>query len=116
MDGVTVALGGRPVPLLVISPGQINAVVPIELQAGSTQIVVSRNNQLSLPQPVQIRPAEPGTFTVDASGKGQGLIYVANPDGSQVLADSNRPVKAGEIIVIYCTGLGPVAPTGQAGQ
>jgi len=33
----------------------------------------------------------------------------------QILADAGRPVKAGDALVIYCGGLGPVDPPVDAG-
>lgn len=115
MDNVFVVLAGRQLPLLTLSNQQINAVVPFETPLGTAQIIVSKNNQLSLPQSVEIRPAEPAAFTVDLSGRGQALVFVVGPDGSQNLADANHPAKAGDAIVIYCSGLGSVNPTAEAG-
>ena len=117
MQGTTVSLGGRLLPLIATSDTQINAVVPYDVPSGSTQqLVVIRNNRLALPQTVQIAPAEPAIFTVDLSGKGQGDIFVIGSDGSQILADAQHPAKPGEVIVIYGSGLGTVNPSAQAGS
>jgi uncharacterized protein (TIGR03437 family) len=117
MDGVSVILAGLPLPLLALSNAQINAVIPFGVSPGATQIIVSKNSQLSLPQSLQIRPAEPGAFTTAQTGQGQALVYVVRSDGSQTLADVNNPAMAGDAIVIYCSGLGPVSPAGvEAGQ
>jgi uncharacterized protein (TIGR03437 family) len=91
-------------------------VVPFEVHPGSVQITVSRDSQPSLPQTFQIQPAEPAAFTTDLSGKGQAHIYVIGSDGSQTLADKRHPAKPGDAIVIYCSGLGQVAPPVEAGQ
>ena len=59
--------------------------------------------------------AQPAIFTTDLSGRGQGHIYVIPAPGVQVLADASAPAKAGDILQIYCTGLGPVTPAATAG-
>ena len=60
-------------------------------------------------------PASPAIFSADGSGTGQGTIYVANSDFTQTLADAGHPAKAGDYVVIYCTGLGEVTPGVAAG-
>jgi uncharacterized protein (TIGR03437 family) len=107
-----VELGGRELPLFYSSPRQVNAQVPYDLRADSDlQLVVSRGPRQSPPETVIVTSAQPAVFTVQQSGGGQGVIL--GPD-QVTLADSNRPVRAGDAIVIYCTGLGttnpPVAP------
>jgi uncharacterized protein (TIGR03437 family) len=63
--------------------------------------------------------ATPGIFTLDGSGTGQGAIVTAN---TGILAmphvDSlpSGPVKAGDFVSIYATGLGPVSPNVPSGQ
>lgn len=116
MDGVAVILSGQPLPLVAISPNQINAVVPYQVRTGSSyQLFVSKNNQIALPVTIPIRPAEPAVFSTDASGKGQGHVYVIGSDGSQTLADPSQPAKPGDAVVIYCSGLGQVNPAVEDG-
>ena len=49
------------------------------------------------------------------AGGSQGHIYRI-VDGRQILADRSSPAKAGEALVIYCSGLGPVDPAVASGQ
>jgi len=99
-------------PLLFSSDGQVNAVVPYETTVNATQqVILTRGSSTSVPQTLTIADAAPGIFTKDSSGKGQGIIF----GPSSNLADSAHPVKTGDIVVIYCTGLGkvfPAVPTG----
>ena len=60
--------------------------------------------------------ATPAIFTTDGSGKGQGHIYAFPRPGLQVLVDASSPAKAGDALVIYCTGLGSVSPDAVAGS
>jgi uncharacterized protein (TIGR03437 family) len=57
---------------------------------------------------VKFRPAvAPAIFTLDQQGTGAGAIQ--HGISYQVVTDSN-PAAAGEIISIYCTGLGALDP------
>ena len=103
-----VKLGDALLPLFYTSNSQLNAQVPFSLPVNSQQqLVVQYGNTLSVPAPVSVAAAQPAIFTQNQAGTGQGTIVngVTN-----VLADSNNPVHAGDVIAIYCTGLGPVSP------
>jgi uncharacterized protein (TIGR03437 family) len=116
MQGTLLALGGRPLPLIYTSPGQVNAMMPYGLTAGTTyQLIATRGNRLSVPQPVTVAAAEPAIFTADASGKGQGDIFIYVSAAEQVLSAPARPATAGDVLIIYCAGLGPVYPLIDAG-
>src|ERR1700736_2760457 len=71
MQGTELFLAGRPLPLVYISPNQINAMMPYGITPGSTyQLVATRGNRLALPQPVTVAAAEPAIFTTTANGLG----------------------------------------------
>ena len=112
LGGTTAVLAGIAMPLLFTSDGQINAVVPYETAVNTTQqVVLTRGSSTSVPQNLTIAAAAPGIFT-DSTRPGQGIIF--GPSGS--LADSAHPVKAGDVVVIYCTGLGKVSPAVPTGS
>src|SRR5271165_5808 len=107
----SVTIDGANVPLLYAGGGQVNGVVPFALQQNVTHLlVVTRDNAISVPEPVTISSAEPAVFTADGSGTGQGVVLGFLNGGAQVLADSANPVSAGGYIVMYATGLGAVTP------
>ncbi len=113
LGGSTVVLAGVAMPLLFSSDGQVNAVVPYETTVNTAQqVILTRGSSTSVPQPLTVADAAPGIFTKDSSGKGQGVIF----GPSSNLADSAHPVKAGDIVVIYCTGLGRVSPAVPTGS
>ena len=118
LAGSSILFAGQSAPLLFASGGQVNAIVPYGLAVNTPQqVVVSRSNSISVPQSVILAAAAPGIFTVNASGQGQGIIVGVDANGKQPIADANNPVTAGQVIVIYCTGLGevnPPVPTGTA--
>lgn len=118
LGGSSLLIAGQIAPLLFASDGQVNAVVPYGIAVNTPQqVVVSRASSISVPQSLILAAAAPGIFTVNASGQGQGIIVGVQANGQQPIADANNPVKAGQSIVIYCTGLGevnPPVPTGTA--
>jgi adhesin/invasin len=116
LGGSSIFIAGVQAPLLFSSDGQVNALIPygIQVNAGQ-QMVISRGESLSVPQALTMAAASPGIFSTDGSGKGQGHIYIGHSDFTQTLADSRNPATAGDFIVIYCSGLGEVAPPVAAG-
>ena len=117
LGGVTVTIGGELVPLDVVTPGQINAILPFDLPVNTTlPLIVTYNNAVSVPEPVSIVASEPGIFTFTQNGQGTGIVVLIHPDGSQAIAGTANPASAGDILVIYCTGLGDVNPRGVAGS
>jgi uncharacterized protein (TIGR03437 family) len=112
LAGTLAVLGGVSLPLLYVSPTQINAIVPYGIPVNtSQQLLVQRGTNLTLPVPVPIALAQPGVFSVTGTGSGQGHIY----DVAGKLVDATNPAKAGDVVVIYCAGLGPVDQTVFAG-
>lgn len=111
-----VVLGGQTLPLLFASAGQINAQVPYGIAANTEhQLVVQRGNSFTVPEPVTVAAAQPAIFTLDQSGTGQGLVFAATEAGL-VLAEPATPAKAGDVVVIWCAGLGEVDQPVMAGE
>jgi len=104
--------GGRALPLSFAAPGQINAQVPYALPKGNYQLIVARGTTISTPVSVAVLDTQPGIFTTNSSGSGQGHVYKITAAHDQVLADAASPVKAGDVLTIYCSGLGEVTPGG----
>ncbi len=108
LNGTEVRLAGRPLPLFYAESGQINAQLPFDLPPDTEhQLIVYGNQALSLPESITVASAKPAIFTVSQNGIGQGSITNA-VTGS--IADSANPVREGDIVSIYCTGLGTVNP------
>ncbi len=105
LAGTQVLMQSRPLPLSYVSPGQIDAFVPAGMNAGTQQLTVIRNGTRSSGVDVLVTEVGPGLFSLDGSGQGQGAILVTNT-GSPAVPE--QPVKRGQSISIYCTGLGPV--------
>jgi uncharacterized protein (TIGR03437 family) len=113
LNGAQVMMGNEPLPLLYTSSGQMNVQVPFDIPVNTQfQITVQKDNVLSVPEPLVVATAQPGIFTSNQQGTGQGIILKSD---QVTLAQAGTPASIGETIVIYCTGLGPVSPAIAAG-
>ncbi len=115
ISGTTVTIGGFSAPLFSVTTGttdQINMQVPFELAGTSEAEVVIRNNgRVSAAETIALA-ASPALFTVAGNGSGPGAFLHA--DFSAITA--SRPARAGEVIVLYATGLGTVTPAVATGS
>ncbi len=109
----TVTLGGVVLPLQHASDGQINAVVPYNLPLDIPQsMLIRRGTALSVPEQVIVTSSQPGIFTRDLAGAGQGMVV----NREFHVVDSANPAKPGEYLAVFSTGLGEVTPAAAAGQ
>ncbi len=112
LAGTIVTVAGRPLPLLFASDAQINAQIPYGLPTNTRhQIVVRRGATLAVPESITVAETQPAIFTKDQSGRGQGVIL----DTSFRFAEPGNAVRAGDVIIIYCSGLGATDPAVAAG-
>jgi uncharacterized protein (TIGR03437 family) len=114
LNGTQLFLGGRALPLSYAGPTQVNGLIPQDLNPNAAfPLVVQRGDTQSVPIPVTVAGLQPGIYTQDQSGSGQGLIQIA---GTALLAapagNGAQPAKRGtDYLAIYATGLGPVIGT-----
>jgi uncharacterized protein (TIGR03437 family) len=115
LGATQVVLGARPLPLLYSADGQVNAVIPYDVPPNSTQqLIVTNGPTLSVPAPVTIAETQPAVFATES---GFGIVDDFKPgSGVGVPVDATHPISAGDAIVIYCVGLGPVNPPVAAGS
>ena len=111
LGGTQVLLGGEPLPLQVVDGGLINAIVPYDLPVGvPQQLIVQQGGQLAIPETVVLAEAQPAVFTQNESGQGAGAVLVYKPDGTEFENDAAHPASTGDVLAIYCSGLGEVSP------
>jgi len=99
--------------LFFVSPGQINAQVPWEF-AGLTFAVmkVRINDSTSAVYRLELGDYAPGIFEFETGGQRFGVVTHA--DGRLVTPGS--PALAGETVIVYATGVGPVDQAQSSGQ
>ena len=107
-DNTYVLIGPYQAPLFYLSSNQMDILVPTELVATQQYpIIVSVNNQLTLPDLINIVPAAPGVASAS------GAMIAQHQDFS--LVTSANPAKPGEYLIMYLAGLGPTNPSVASG-
>ena len=104
---MTVTVSDRILPLLFVSPQQINAEVISDLPDGDYTLTVHNTGQPDVSATFSVARNAPGLFFQTVNS--QPYVVALHPDGSAVTQDS--PASAGETISILGTGFGPY--TGQ---
>jgi uncharacterized protein (TIGR03437 family) len=109
-----VRLNGLACPLLYVSNTQINAQIPFSnfIPGSSLTLTVALNALTSLASPITIADTAPAIFTISQTGAGSGT---GSGPGAILHADytpvsTSHPATAGEIVLIYATGLGQTLP------
>jgi uncharacterized protein (TIGR03437 family) len=101
--GVTVTVNNMILPLLFVSPGQINAQVPWELADGNYTIDIQSLGQPDVTGTFTVARNAPGLFTQTVNSQSYAIAFHA--DGSLITPSS--PAKVGETVSLLGTGLGP---------
>jgi uncharacterized protein (TIGR03118 family) len=118
VNGVGVTINGTAVPVSFVSNTQVNFLVPATLSPGTAQIQTTNNGLTSAAVTVNVDPLAPGFFTsgVNASS---GNVYIAAEHASGALIGpaatikNAAPAEPGETIMLFATGFGPVAASGE---
>jgi uncharacterized protein (TIGR03437 family) len=101
-----VLVGGSAIQLYYVSPTQIDAVLP-DSTSGLTPLAVETSTGKNTMN-VYVGAAAPAIFTQDSSGTGPAAALKAS-DQSLVMA--GNPLRAGETVELYGTGLGLTKPS-----
>jgi uncharacterized protein (TIGR03437 family) len=113
-----VRLGDQALPLYFVNRTQANALIPRGLTPNTQhQIVVQRGSTITVPLQVTVADVQPGIFTVNRQGTGQGAILIANTTlVAGPAGPGARPAQRGETISIFCAGLGAVTAAPADGE
>ena len=103
LGGTCVTLNDRPIPLLLTSPGQINAQIPPNLAPGRFTLLVRSTDRRIASQPQQLTVARyaPAVFVDGASNQ----AAILHADGRFVTPSD--PARRDRPLILYATGLGP---------
>jgi uncharacterized protein (TIGR03437 family) len=112
LGGTQVLVNGEAAGLFFVSPTQINFQMPPDVTGPTVQVVVVNNGVRGLSATASVQSAVPGIFTAVPGGTGPGAIL--NQDFSPNSA--TNPARAGSVILIYATGLGPTTNPPATGQ
>jgi uncharacterized protein (TIGR03437 family) len=103
LNGTRVYVMDSLAPLLYVSDGQVNFLVPGDQLDGDVKIRVVREGWTGPEIAVTLVDAAPALFQTAA-----GYAIAAHLDSSSITAGS--PAQAGEIVVVYACGLGRTQP------
>lgn len=103
LGGAQVMINGVPIGIHYVSPSQINAVFPTTAVGLATLTVTSSVGTSTVN--VLVRPAAPAIFTQDQRGTGPAAALNGL---TNVLVTASAPLRAGDFVSLYVTGLGPV--------
>jgi uncharacterized protein (TIGR03437 family) len=107
LGDTSLLIAGQSLPIDNTSAGQVTAVIPYGIVVNTQQqILVQRANTLSLPVQVNLAPASPAIFTTSGS--------ITDAQGNPITP--TNPATAGQIITLYCTGLGELQQPVTAGS
>ncbi|MCC6540151.1 MAG: PQQ-dependent sugar dehydrogenase, partial [Bryobacterales bacterium] len=107
LDGVRVTVNGRDAPLFAVASGggqeQVNFQTPWETEAvGNARVAVIRDGVSTEVADVLVTAPQPGIFEWNS----EVLLVRAN---GNTLVTPQAPLRAGEDVYFYATGLGPVS-------
>ncbi len=108
LSDTQVTVAGIPTPLLFVSPGQNNIILPQSLTVNGTADLLAvrpSTGQIYGGAEVDLSAASPGLFTIGALGSGP-VLAVNVQDGT--INSASHPVLRGQYVILYGTGVGPV--------
>ena len=91
--------------MLYTSAAQVAAILPSSTPVGTGTISVSYNGAASATAPITVVGSSFGIFTINQQGTGQAVIQ----DGKYSFNAGNFAFQPGETVVVWGTGLGPIA-------
>lgn len=103
ISGTTVTINDSILPLLFVSPTQINAQLPSNLPDGNYTLEVQNTGQPEISGSLTVARNAPGLFSWTAGSTVYAMAFHA--DGS--LVSTTSPAAAGETISMLGTGFGP---------
>jgi uncharacterized protein (TIGR03437 family) len=106
-------VNGSPIPLLFVSSNQVNAQLPLDTGGDVTMAIhtpAGVSNNLNF----VVQSAAPAIFLTGTAGPETGLATVFRAANGQLVTPTN-PLRPGDTVIIYLTGMGPTNPQVAAG-
>jgi uncharacterized protein (TIGR03437 family) len=103
LDSVSVYVDYQPAPLLMVSQGQINFIIPSTEIPGNAIVVVERQGMTGPAITLNLASSAPTLFP--STG---GYVLAEDWNNGSALITTDAPAHAGDTIVLFVTGLGAV--------
>jgi uncharacterized protein (TIGR03437 family) len=101
--GVRIAISAIAVPILFVSPQQVNFLVPPLLRPGRHKLQLTRDGWTGPEVDLEVAEVAPGTFVMESR-----FVIATHADGA--LIDGKAPARPGEVVIVYASGLGQTLP------
>ncbi len=115
LGGLSLTMNGISAPLTAVSPWQVNVQIPLDSTIGPVAFEAAfTDNSRTPPVAADVALINPSVYLLPSVRSGQAAVFHGN---TVVAADATHPATAGEILVMYASGLGPVdraVPAGTA--
>jgi uncharacterized protein (TIGR03437 family) len=116
LGGVKVYFDGELAPLIFVSQGQLNAMVPFSVEGKETvEMQVEYRGIWSPVITLKVAEAAPGVFTANQTGEGAGAILNFE-GGNYILNKPTTPARRRQVVLIYLTGAGAMNPHLEDGE
>jgi len=113
LSNTQVLFDGAPAPVIAVTTGQVNVMVPYGVSGrASTAVQVSYLGVPSAAINYTVVATVPGIYTVNQTGSGQGAIL----DQNLSVNGSSNPAAPGSVVAVYMTGEGITSPASTTGQ
>jgi uncharacterized protein (TIGR03437 family) len=93
---------------------QVAALLPSRTPVGMGTVTVSYQGRSSPAAPIRIARSAFGIYTLNQGGTGGAVGQIAD-GASNPVSTTARPIRAGQFMILWGTGLGPVTPDEAAG-
>jgi uncharacterized protein (TIGR03437 family) len=116
LGGTCVTINDAGLPLLYVSPAQINAQLPYNVATGRVTLQIRNRNtgRVSNGVTVNVVPSTPGIFTTTDTVSNTVVALIFHASNNTLVAPANQAFRD-EVLTMFLTGLGPVTPTVAAG-
>jgi adhesin/invasin len=104
----TLSVNGELAPMFYVSPTQINAQMPVDIQPGLATVIVKNGTSTSNAVAVVV-PATGTPGIITYSGGTRAVVLDASQ--SRVLNSPTAPAKVGDVMEVYFIGGGPATTT-----
>ena len=108
-----ITVNGQPIPLIFVSPTQVNAQMPFQA-VGAETIVVHTPGGTSDNFNLTVQPTAPAVFLSGVAGPSTNLPTIIRIANGALATDAN-PIHPNDVLIIYVTGLGQTNPAGLTG-
>lgn len=109
VNGVSVTIDNKPAYVYYVSPTQLNVLAPPDTSTGSVSVVVTNNGVTSKAGTALLLPQSPALFLWNNK-------YAVATRQDYSLVGPTTPAKAGDVLILWATGLGATTPSAPAGQ